>query len=217
MISIIIPTKNEPYIQTLVSDINKVLRQRHEIIIVDKSSVKPGVVGARLYIQKSKGLGNAIMEGLNYAKGEVIAIMDGDGSHDPIDLKKLIEKIPEYDIAIGSKLVKGGRTEDPFQRRIVTLCLSIFIRVVLLLNVKDPMTGFMVIKRSVIEDVKLKPKGFKIVLETIYKSRKRAKLIEVPITFHKRKAGESKVGYNINGYKEFFRIIILIINLRLDR
>jgi glycosyltransferase involved in cell wall biosynthesis len=217
MISIIIPTKNEPYIGELVSDINRIIAQKHEIIIVDKSSDQPKVSGARVIKQKSKGLGNAVLEGLKFSKGDVICMMDGDGSHDPKDLKKLIAKMPEYDIAIGSKLVKGGKTEDEFSRRIVSLVINVLSRTWLGLKQKDPSTGFMVIKRNTIEKIKLKPKGFKLVMEVLFKTKRFAKVAEVPITFHKRKAGESTVGWNMRGVKEFFRIISLIMDLRFGR
>jgi dolichol-phosphate mannosyltransferase len=218
MISIIIPTKNEPYIQELVDNINNVIRQDHEIIIVDKSSAVPKVKGASVYEQKSNGLGNAVLEGLGHSKGEIIVMMDGDGSHDPADLEKMLERIPEYDIAIGSKLVKGGRTEDDLSRRVVSRFIDAFTRTALGLKQKDPSTGFMAIKRSVIQKISLKPKGFKLVMEVLYKSKAfNAKVAEVPITFHKRKAGESTVGWNMRGVKEFFRIINLVIDLRLGR
>ena len=215
MISILIPTKNEPYIQELVGKINSTVRQSHEIIIIDKSDKKPNVKGAKVLRQKTDGLGNAILEGIAASRGDIIAMMDGDGSHDPKDLKRMIDKIPEYDIAIGSKLVKGGRTEDPLSRQIVTRIFSVLARVMLGMKVKDPMTGFMVTKREVFERIKLRPKGFKIVLEVLYKSR--AKVVEVPITFHARKAGESKVGFNSKGLKEVLRIINLMRDLRSEK
>jgi dolichol-phosphate mannosyltransferase len=218
MISILIPTMNEPYIQELVNRINSVVRKKHEIIVIDKSSVTPKLCGAKVIRQRSSGLGNAVLEGLKASKGDVIAMMDGDGSHDPNDLKKLIGKIPRYDIAVGSKLVKGGKTEDEYSRRIVTFVIGNFARIVMGLDVKDSMTGFMVIKRNTFESVKLNPKGFKLVLEVLYKSKKtKAKVAEVPITFHKRVAGESKVGFNYKGLKEFARIINLILELRFEK
>lgn len=217
MISILIPTKNEPYIQELVNRINKTIRQRHEIIIIDKSSTKPKVKNAKVLTQKTDGLGNAILEGLKVSKGDVIVTMDGDGSHDPSDLKKMLEKIPEYDIAIGSKLVKGGKTEDPVSRKFVTTSFDMFAKIILGIKVKGPMTGFMAIKRSVIRRIKLRPKGFKIVLEILYKTKGKAKVAEVPIKFHKRMAGESKVGFNLRGTKEAFRILFFMIELRRGR
>ena len=105
-ISIIIPIKDEPAIQELIADINKTIKQNHEIIVVDKSKVKPNLQDARIISQRSDGLGNAFVEGLSEAKGDVIALMDGDGSHRPEDLNNLLSKIGEYDIALGSKLIE---------------------------------------------------------------------------------------------------------------
>ncbi|MFH8109369.1 MAG: glycosyltransferase, partial [Candidatus Aenigmatarchaeota archaeon] len=68
-VSIIIPTKEEPYIQELVNRIYKTLSGfDFEIIIVDKSKVTPKLKGARVIKQKSNGLGNAVLEGLKLAK-----------------------------------------------------------------------------------------------------------------------------------------------------
>jgi dolichol-phosphate mannosyltransferase len=213
LLSILIPTKNEPLIQRLVNRTNKAIKRKHEILIIDKSSRKPKVRGANVIRQKSDGLGNAVLEGLALAKGDVIAVMDGDGSHDPEDLNKMLKKLPKYDIVIGSKLVAGGRTEDSISRRIVTRVTNSIARTILGLKIKDLMTGFIVVKRSVLERIKLKPKGYKFVLEIIYKSK--AKVAEIPITFHKREGGESKVGFNLKGIKEFSRIILLLLELRL--
>ena len=213
MLSILIPTKNEPLIQKLVNRLNKTIKRKHEILIIDKSSRKPKIRGAKLIRQKSDGLGNAVIEGFSMAKGDVIAVMDGDGSHDPEDLNNMLKKIPKYDIVIGSKLIKGGKTEDSLSRRIVTSITNSIARTILGLDIKDLMTGFIVVKRSVLERINLRPKGYKFVLEIIYKSK--AKVAEVPITFHKREAGESKVGFNTKGIKEFSRIIVLLIELRL--
>jgi len=211
--SIILPCKEEPYVYKLVQEIQEKIKD-HEIIIVDKSKVMPVFLDKNVTVvrQKSNGLGMAFLEGLKIAKGKYIAILDCDGSHDPEDLKKLLAKMPEYDIAIGSKLVKGGKTEDSLSRRIMTMFFDGLARFILGLSVKDPMSGFMVVKRSILERIKLRPKGYKIVIEIIYKSK--ANVVEVPITFHKRKAGETKVGFNIKGFKEFFNIIGLLLELR---
>ena len=63
-VSIIIPIKDEPAIQELIYEINNEIKQSHEIIIVDKSSVEPKIEGAKVIAQSSNGLGNAFVEGL---------------------------------------------------------------------------------------------------------------------------------------------------------
>jgi len=214
-ISIIIPTKNEPSIQKLVDEINREIEQNHEIIIVDKSDVKPNVKGARVYAQKSDGLGNAVLEGMAVSKGDPIAVMDGDGSHDPKDLAKMLEKAKDCEIVMGSKFIEGGKADYSFSRLLVSKVFNSSARFILGLDIRDAMSGFAVIRRGVFERVRLRPKGFKIVLETVYKSK--AKVCEVPITFRERRGGESKVGFNTSGIREAWRILSLLINLRLGR
>jgi dolichol-phosphate mannosyltransferase len=214
-VSIIIPIKNEPAIQELIYEINNEIKQSHEIIIVDKSKVTPNLKDARVISQRSDGLGNAFVEGLSEASGDVIALMDGDGSHRPEDLNNLLGKIGEYDIVLGSKLVEGALSHDTIGRKIVTHAFSLLTRLILWIDIKDPMTGFMAAKRSVFKDLSLKPKGFKIVIEIVYKSQ--AKTTEVPILFRERQGGSSKAGFNANGLKEGFFIIKLLIELRLGR
>jgi len=213
--SIIIPIKDEPAIQELINDINNKIKENHEIIIVDKSCVEPKIQGAKLISQRSDGLGNAFVEGLSHAKGDVIALMDGDGSHKPSDLLQMLSYIEGYDIVLGSKLIKGAKSCDTLGRRIVTLAFAWITRLVLWIDIKDPMTGFMVARRNIFSNLKLNPRGFKIVIEIVYKSR--GSVIEVPISFRERQAGSSKAGFNMNGIKEMFRIFRLIFELKLGR
>jgi len=214
-VSIIIPIKNEPAIQQLIDKINKTIIQNHEIIIVDKSDVKPKINGAKVVFQRSDGLGNAFVEGLSQSAGDVIALMDGDCSHKPSDLLHMLSYIEGYDIVLGSKLIKGGKTCDTLGRRIVTLAFAYITRLVLWIDIKDPMTGFMVARRNIFNNLRLNPRGFKIVIEIVYKSR--GSVIEVPISFRERQAGSSKAGFNMNGIKEMFRIFRLLFELKLGR
>jgi dolichol-phosphate mannosyltransferase len=214
-ISIIIPTKDEPAIQQLVDEINRTIKQNHEIIIVDKSKVRPDIKGAKVISQRSNGLGNAFVEGLSQTEGDIIALMDGDGSHRPEDLNNILSRIGDYEIALGSKLVEGGRSSDTLERKAVTLAFSLLTRLILWVDIKDPMTGFMVAKRDIFNRIKLKPRGFKVVIEIVYKSK--AKVVEVPILFQERKMGSSKAGFNMQGIHEISRIIILLLALKWGR
>jgi dolichol-phosphate mannosyltransferase len=211
-ISIIIPTKDEPYIQELVKRIHKVLSSiNHEIIIVDKSKITPKVKEAKVIKQKTDGLGNAVLEGLKLAKGNVIVTMDGDGSHRPEDLPKLIEKSKEYDIVIGSKYVKGGKTKDKPYRILISRIYCLLASLILGLKIKDNMSGFAAVRKEVYEKVKLNPRGFKINTELLYKAKKFGfKAAEVPIIFEKRKLGKSK-----GTIKEGFRTLRFILELKL--
>ena len=193
-VSIIIPTKNEPYIQKLVDKIHEEISNlNHEIIVVDKSDVTPKLKGAKVLRQKSDGLGKAFLEGLKLAKGDIIVLMDGDGSHRPEDLPKLIEKTKSYDIVIGSKYVKGGRTKDKLYRILISRIYCLFASLILGLKVKDSMSGFAAVRRKVYEKIRLNPIGFKINTELLYKAKRFGfRATEVPIVFEERKFGRSK-------------------------
>ncbi len=211
-ISIVIPTKDEPYISKLVKRIHSELYSiNHEIIIVDKSKVLPKVRGAKVIKQKTNGLGNAILEGLKIAKGDLIITMDGDGSHRPEDLIKLIEKAKDYDIVIGSKYVKGGKTKDKLYRIFISKAYCFLASLILGLKIKDNMSGFAAVRREVYEKVRLNPRGFKINTELLFKSKKFGfKAAEVPIIFEQRKSGKSK-----GTIKEGLRSFRFILELRL--
>lgn len=209
-VSILIPTKNEPYINQLVKEIHKTLKMNHEIIIVEKGDKLPKVRNALVIRQQSDGLGRAVLEGLQYATGNIIITMDGDGSHRPQDLPKLIEALNHADIAIGSKFVEGGKTLDKTHRKIISFLYRKFASFVLGLNIEDSMSGFAAIRREVYSKLKLNPMGYKINMEILYKSKNRFRAVEVPITFYQRRTGKSK-----SGTKEALRIIVFIFNLRL--
>lgn len=211
-ISVLIPTKNEPLINELIKRIHGVLKtHKHEIIVIDKSNTRPKIRNAKLVLQKSDGLGKAILEGLKYAHGDVIVIMDGDGSHDPKFIPKFIEKIKKYDIVIGSRFTKGGKTEDPSYRKIVSATFRKITSIILGIKTKDSMSGFSAIRRDVYDAISLNPRGYKINMEILYKSKKFGfKTVEVPIVFHKRMAGKPTPKI-IEG----IRLLVFIIELKL--
>ena len=99
-VTVIIPTRNEE------GCIGKVLRQIprkivNEVIIVDGNSTDKTVLeaeaalkkGDKLIHQKRTGYGAAFLEAIKIVKNDVVIMMDADGSHNPKDIKKIIEKI----------------------------------------------------------------------------------------------------------------------------
>ncbi len=210
-ISVIIPTKNEPYAGTLVKRINKVLKTKHEIIIVEKGNRLPKISGAKVFRQKSDGLGNAFLEGLEKSSGDVIVLTDGDGSHRAEDIPKLISKLNKADIVVGSRFVSGGKTFDTAHRQFISFVARKLSSTILGINVKDNMSGFFAARKFVFKKIKLNPIGYKILLELLYKAkRKNLKAVEVPIIFEQRKKGKSKYGMEEN-----FRLLKLIFSLKL--
>lgn len=215
MISIIIPIKNEPYIQVLVDKIHKILsRISHEIIVVDKSRYIKKIKNVKQITQKSDGLGNAILEGLEHSKGEYIITMDGDGSHRPEDLPKFLHEINYYDIIVGSRYVKGGYVDEKLFRIMISKAYCTLASFLFDLSIKDNMSGFVASKREVYKKIKPKPLGFKINTELLFKAKKFSfKTVEIPIRFIRRKSGKQKSGIS-EGIRTLFYLIILRFGLR---
>ena len=198
MLSILIPSKEEPYLQELVNQINKVVKEKHEIIIVDKSRILPTIKGAKVIKQKSDSLGNAVFEGVKIVSGDKIVVMDADGTHRPRDISRLVKWLEKYPIVIGSRYYKHGRSEMSLFRRIVSRLASRLVKFCLGLKVNDPLSGFVAARREVFEGINPNYTiGFKFGL-----------ILITP----ERKAGKSKANF-----KEIYRLLRLVYKLNIKR
>ena len=140
------------------------------------------------------GLSSAVLEGFRTASGSILVVMDADLSHPPEKIPEMVSKIEsgEAEIVVGSRYIKGGSVEDwPIRRKIISKSATLLAR--WLTKVKDPMSGFFALKKTVVDGVDLNPVGYKIGLEILVKG-KYSKVVEVPIHFANRKAGTSKLG-----------------------
>jgi dolichol-phosphate mannosyltransferase len=216
-ISLIIPTKDEPYIGTLVEQLRKIFKNKIEIIVIEKGKELPKVK-AKVVRQKTDGLGNAFLEALKYAHGEIIANMDGDGSHRVEDLKKMIAKIKNADLVIGSRFIRGGETSDIQHRQFISLVARKFSAFIMGLKINDMTSGFFVVKRQVLEKIKVKKVlGYKMIFPIAYQAKKNGfKIKEVPIVFVGRKSGVSHVSVlKMSGIKEVYNEVKMAVLLRL--
>lgn len=197
MISVILPTKEEPGVARLVEQIGEVLgRLPHEVIIVDKSKVTPKVKGATVIRQTGEGLGAAVLQGMKAARGDVFVIMDADFSHSPKDILRLLDHTQSYDIVIGSRYVDGGFNDDTFGNVAISRMCCFAARNFLGIKTKDCLSGFAAIRRDVHDSMKLNPVGFKINMEMLYRGKKLGFTAgEVPIRFVPRRIGKSKRGF----------------------
>jgi dolichol-phosphate mannosyltransferase len=175
MLSIIIPCwGEEPYLKTLLSELERKIDFPYEVLI-----------------QTEKGLGYAVMCGVIRAKGDVICVLDSDGSHPATSIPFMYQYIGEYDIVVGSRY-RGGLTQDSVRRQIISRVYCLTAQAMFRLNVKDNMSGFIVAKRQVFLDYPIQCRGFKFGLELLVASRHRYHATEYPICFACRKAGKSK-------------------------
>ena len=206
-LAIILPTYNEcANLAPLVRRIGAALQTlpvKWEILVVDDSSPDGTAQTAeelskefplRVLIRNEKrGLARSVLDGFRIAEGDYLLVMDADLSHPP-------ERIPEMwnlltqepcDLVVGSRYVQGGAIRDwtllrRFTSRISRLLVSP------LTNVRDPLSGFFLVHRKVIERKSFRPLGFKILLEILTKGQYTT-VREIPITFEERRYGSSKL------------------------
>lgn len=154
-----------------------------------------------------RGLGSAILEGLQKAKSrgfEIAVYMDADFSHDPKDIPRLLEAIGQgneqaFDIAIGSRRVRGGGTVGwPLSRQISSWLVCWFTKWFLRVPVKDSSGGFRAIRLTLLDDVNFEgiSKGYAFQEDFLWRAhRAGARIIEVPIVFTDREVGSSKADF----------------------
>ena len=225
-ISIVVPTYNESEgLPKFVEAVFAVLEQhgiKAEMVIVDDNS--PDGTGRvadelaqrfslRVLHRPGKlGLASAVVDGFNLASGGILGIMDADLSHAPEALPRMLEALRsgEADLAVGSRYVPGGGTEGwPFRRRFTSVAACWLARP--LTGVRDATSGFLLMRREVVQGVRLNPIGFKIGLEIIAKGRYE-RCVEVPYIFRDRFAGKSKFGR-----REILAYLRQLVLLALDR
>jgi dolichol-phosphate mannosyltransferase len=161
---------------------------------------------AVLHRSGKEGLGPAYVAGFQEAlkRSDVhfIAQMDADFSHDPNDLPRLLAATAEADLAIGSRYVKGGRTQGwGLRRRLLSRAGNLYVRAVLQAPVNDLTAGFRYWRRGALEEVDLgsvEAKGYGFQIEMACRALAAGcRVVEVPICFTERRGGRSKMSGSI--------------------
>jgi len=162
------------------------------------------------------GLSSAVLEGFKVSKGNVLGVMDADLSHPPEKIPEMYEIIKKNraDFVIGSRYIKRGKIKGwGIKRKIMSKGATLLARP--FTKVKDPMSGFFLIRKKCVEDKEFNSKGFKILLELILKADYK-NIKEVPIVFVNRTEGKSKAETgeiffylkNLMGYWPYKRKVI---------
>ena len=145
-----------------------------------------------------RGLASACIEGMLSTSAPCIAVMDADLQHDetllPV-MRELLEN-EDLDVVVGSRFVEGGDASSfPDDRANKTALATRLSRLLVPEDLRDPMSGFFMITRDAFEGAvhRLSGTGFKILLDLFASSPEPLKFRELPYTFGKRHAGESKL------------------------
>ncbi|QGU32497.1 glycosyltransferase family 2 protein [Thermochromatium tepidum] len=145
-----------------------------------------------------RGLSSACIEGMLSTTAPYLAVMDGDLQHDEALLPHMLQAIrdEDLDIVVGSRYVAGGDLGDWSARRQGMSRLATWIgRTLIRAELSDPMSGFFIVRASVIHGCvrRLSGVGFKLLLDILSASKTPLRLRELPFRFRPRRTGQSKL------------------------
>lgn len=214
--TIVIPTRNEAdNVPELLRGMHAELRSHDlvrdvELLFVDDGTdALPQIadaVAAELDLpvqvvrrtEPKGGLSGAVVEGIRHTASPVILVCDGDLQHPPEPIPAMLRRIQSADLVVASRYMPGGDTSGlgNRSRHLVSRASCLLSRALFprrLRGCSDPMSGFFAVRRSAIDLERLRPQGFKILLEIVARSRPMV-VAEVPLRFELRRHGSSNAG-----------------------
>lgn len=217
-LSVIVPTYEEtenirPLTERLFNTVREAEIETELIFVDDDSGIETvrtqGIVQelksegfpVTLRVRKKdegKGLSSAVLLGFSMAKFDTILCMDADLQHEPESVPSVAGPVlrKESEFTIGSRLVEGGAVAGwTFMRKTISYVATLMARP--LTPGRDPMSGFFCTTKEVLtRSPSINPRGFKIALEIMSRCAPK-NVMDVPITFQDRVAGESKLSSKV--------------------
>ncbi len=179
--------------------------EEYEILVVDTKEPLDNTAevcaeyGAVYINQEYPGFGGAFRTAIQYAQKDKFLILDSDGSHPPKNIPDLYQMFAtgQYDVVIGSRYVKGGKTDDAKSSIIMSHMLNFAFRICLGISAKDISTDYRMYQTEQLKKVELTCVNYDVLQEVLLKLKlnkadRRLRIGEVPIYFQKRLYGESK-------------------------
>jgi dolichol-phosphate mannosyltransferase len=210
-LAVVIPTFNErdnisPLLHRLATALDGM---RWEAIFVDDDSPDGTADFVRAIAQQNpqvriirrigrRGLASACVEGALSSSAPYFAVIDADMQHDETILPQMLERLKEedLDLVVGSRYVEGGSvgTLDK-RRRIISRLASRAARLVIKVELRDPMSGFFLMRRRAFDEAvrNLSQQGFKILLDLFASAPRPLRFAELSYHFRLRRHGESKL------------------------
>jgi dolichol-phosphate mannosyltransferase len=207
-LTVIIPTFNEEAnIRNIVMAVDAVFHEHSlngQVLVVDDNSsdntislvneLKRTHPNVDILVRtEDHGLSQSVTDGFSHAASDVFIVIDADFSHPPVLIPRMYEEIRKgNDVVIGSRYMEGGGIKDwPLKRRLISIGAT-FLGRLLFPDITDPVSGFFAVRKQVVENAPLKPRGYKILLEVLGKGTWE-KDKEIPFEFVDREAGASKL------------------------
>jgi len=224
-LSIVVPTFNErENIIPIIKSVEKAIKNiRWEIIFVDDDSPDGTSDFIKAYAKDDdrircirrinrRGLTSAAIEGILSSNATCVAIMDADLQHDESLLQGMYQLITheEADIVIGSRYMAGGSTGQGLNdfRLFISKAASRLGKLILKVDISDPMSGYFMLKREKFEKhmAKLSGQGFKILLDIMSSVPGIVSVRELPYVMRQRNTGDSKLDVMV--VSEYYQLLI---------
>jgi dolichol-phosphate mannosyltransferase len=233
LLTVVVPTKNERgNVPQVVERLEAALPTVPlEIVFVDDSNDGTAELVEELAAQSERqivllkqmhgrhvgGLGAAVVQGLHAARAPWVCVMDADLQHPPELVAALLEQAEsrDLDVVVASRYcAQGDSGSFGWARAMASRSTTTAARLLFprrLRSVTDPMSGFFLVRRDAIDLDRLRPRGFKILLELLVRHPD-LRAAEVSFTFGERRFGRSKAGI-----REAVRYLSLLARLRFAR
>lgn len=205
-VSLVIPALNEAEcIGRLLAEVPHHLL--HQLIVVDNGSTDDTIQvaragGAQVITEPRRGYGYACAAGAAVSDGDVLVFMDGDGSFIPAELPNLVALLADgkADLVLGSRMLKNsGQIAMPTHQRFGNLLFAWLLRRRYGLALTD-LGPYRAIRRELLLELNMQERTYGWPLEMIIKTaRLRKPIVEVPVNYRPRFAGQSKVGGTLRG------------------
>ncbi len=165
-ISVILPAYNEEEnieicVRVAHSILSCVVRDFEIIIVNDGSTDKTGSICNELEIalskirviskSKNEGYGYALRDGFKSARYDLVSFSDSDRQFDMYDIKNLLPFIDQYDLVVGYRKDR----QDPFARKVFSLCYNMLVRSIFALRVRDINCAFKLFRKSIFDKIKI--------------------------------------------------------------
>jgi glycosyltransferase involved in cell wall biosynthesis len=221
---VVLPTYNEAdNLELIMKRLRTAVPDADVLVADDNSPDGTGQIADRiaatddhvhvLHRTRKQGLGTAYREGFAWglSRGyDVFCEMDADGSHQPEALPTLLERLRSADLVIGSRWVPGGRVENWSRgRQLLSRAGNLYARIALGLPLRDATAGYRVFRRATLQGIDLKgvtSQGYCFQIDLAWRAyRAGFRVAEVPIVFHEREHGTSKMDLGIVA-ESFWRV-----------
>ena len=219
--SVVVPTLNEA--ANIPHVFKRMPEDLFEVILVDGHSsddtvaiaraIRPSV---RVIMESRRGKGVALAAGFAAARGDIIVMLDGDGSTDPAEIPSFVDALlGGADVAKGSRFMNGGRSTDiTFTRRLGNRALNGAVNVLFGTSYTDLCYGYNAFWVRCLPALDVDCDGFEVeTLINIRAARRRLRVVEVPSFEHERLYGETK----LRAWRDDRRVLATIARARLRK